>query len=179
MTKKILLQLVVLILAMVCSKASGQTWNLTWSDEFNGTGAPDPTKWDRPEYNRRNNPSGPDGWWEQDDSYLNGAGQLVIRCRRVANRNGDGDPHDYNTGAIRSMGKFTQKYGKFEIRAQMPTKQGWWIAFWMMQGNVSNVGSGGVDGSEVDIMEGWGWTDKINHAIHWDGYGAAHQAVDA
>jgi len=151
-------------------------WVLTWSDEFNGTGVPDPAKWDRPEYNRRPNSSGPDGWWEQDDSYLEG-GNLVIRIRRVADRNADGDPHDYNVGAIRTYGKFTQTYGKFECRAQLPTKQGWWVAFWMMQGNQGSIGDGGVDGSEVDIMEAWGWTDKIQHAIHWDGYGSAHQSV--
>ncbi len=36
-----------------------------------------------------------------------------------------------------------------------------------------------MDGSEVDIMEAWGWTDRINHAIHWDGYGANHRSLSA
>jgi endo-1,4-beta-xylanase len=34
-----------------------------------------------------------------------------------------------------------------------------------------------VFGSEVDVMEGFGWTDKINQAIHWDGYGDAHKST--
>lgn len=178
MRKNILiLQMIGLILTFVCPNVSGQTWNLTWSDEFDGTGPPDPAKWDRPEYMRHNNWNGPDGWWEQDDSYLD-SGNLVIRVRRVPNRNADSDAYDYNTGAIRTLGKFTQTYGKFEIRAQMPIMQGWWVAFWMMQGDVCRLGSGGVDGSEVDIFEGWGWTDKISHAVHWDCYGAEHRLVD-
>ncbi len=152
------------------------TWNLVWWDEFEGTGAPDPSKWDRPEWNRRPNSDGPDGWWDQDDSYLEN-GNLVIRIRRVADRNDDGDPYDYSSGAIRSLGHFEQTYGKFEVSAQLPAEQGWWVAFWMMQGDQGSVGDGGVDGSEVDIVEAWGWTDKIQHAIHWDGYGADHQSV--
>ena len=47
----------------------------------------------------------------------------------------------------------------------------------MMQGNVGSESNGGVDGSEVDIMEAFGWTDKINQAIHWDGYGDAHKST--
>jgi beta-glucanase (GH16 family) len=47
----------------------------------------------------------------------------------------------------------------------------------MMQGNVGSEVNAGVDGSEVDIMEAFGWTNKINHAIHYDGYGAAHKSV--
>ncbi len=37
--------------------------DLIWSDEFDGTGEPDVLKWERQEYNRRNNDNGPDGWW--------------------------------------------------------------------------------------------------------------------
>lgn len=153
------------------------SWVLTFSDEFNGIGSPDPTKWDRPEYNRRNNNSGPDGWWSQEDSYLDGNGNLVIRIRKIPNKNADNDPYDYSVGAVRTYGKFTQKYGKFEVRAKLPTQPGWWVAFWMMQGNQGSIGNGGIDGSEVDIMEAFGWTNKINHAIHWDGYGSEHKSV--
>ncbi len=151
--------------------------NLIWSDEFDGSGIPNPSKWDRPEYNRRNNNNGPDGWWSKEDSYLDGNGNLIIRVRKIANKNNDGDAYDYSVGAIRSKGKFEVKYGKFEIRCKLPTQKGWWVAFWMMQGNVGSVANGGVDGSEVDIMEGFGWNDKINQAIHWDGYGSEHKST--
>ena len=150
---------------------------LVWSDEFEGTGTPNPAYWDRQEYNRRNNDNGPDGWWSKEDSYLDGNGNLVIRVRKIDNKNNDGDAHDYSVGAIRTKNKFEKLYGVFEIRCKLPTQQGWWVAFWMMQGNVGSEANGGVDGSEVDIMEGFGWTDQINQAIHWDGYGDAHKSV--
>ena len=150
---------------------------LIWSDEFDGTGIPNPNKWDRPEYNRRNNDKGPDGWWSKEDSYLDGNGNLIIRVRKIPNKNSDSDPFDYSVGAVRTKGKFEVLYGKFEIRCNLPTQPGWWVAFWMMQGNVGSVENGGVDGSEVDIMEGFGWTDKINQAIHWNGYGTEHKSV--
>jgi beta-glucanase (GH16 family) len=150
---------------------------LTWSDEFDGIGAPNPAKWDRPEYNRRPNSKGPDGWWSKEDSYLDGKGNLVIRVRKIADKNKDGDPFDYSVGALRTLGKFKQLYGRYDIRCQLPKQQGWWVAFWMMQGNVGSEVNAGVDGSEVDIMEAFGWTNKINHAVHYDGYGAAHKSV--
>ncbi len=151
--------------------------DLIWSDEFDGTGAPDPSKWDRPEYNRRDNANGPDDWWSNDDSYLDGNGHLIIRIRKIANKNNDGDSCDYSTGVVRTLGKYEPTYGRFVIRCKLPTQAGWWVAFWMMQGDQGSVGNGGVDGSEVDIMEAFGWSDKINHAIHWDGYGADHKSV--
>ncbi|MBN1996386.1 glycoside hydrolase family 16 protein [candidate division KSB1 bacterium] len=150
-------------------------WILTWSDEFDGSGIPNPKYWDRPEYNRRNNESGPDGWWLREDSYLDGEGHLVLRAKRINNRNNDKDQYDYSTGAVRTLGFFEQKFGKFECRCQLPTQPGWWVAFWLMSNGVGHVDSSGRDGTEIDIMEGFGWTDKINHALHWDGYGDAHQ----
>jgi len=171
--------ILLILLLNICFSLCGQFVNdtvLTWSDEFDGTGAPDPKKWDRPEYNRRNNSNGPDGFWSKEDSYLDGNGHLIIRVRHINNKNSDSDSCDYSVGAIRTIGKFEQVYGKYEIKCQLPTQPGWWVAFWMMQGNVSRVGNGGVDGSEVDIMEGFGWTDKINHAIHYDGYGDDHKS---
>jgi beta-glucanase (GH16 family) len=151
-------------------------WTLTWSDEFNGTGEPDSRKWDRPEYNRRNNDAGPDGWWLKEDSFLDGRGNLVLRAKKINNRNADNDAFDYSTGAVRSYGRFEQRYGKFEIRCHLPTQPGWWVAFWLMSEGVGNEDGSGEDGTEIDIMEGFGWTDKINHALHWDGYGDAHKS---
>jgi beta-glucanase (GH16 family) len=151
-------------------------WTLTWNDEFNGAGVPDVRKWDQPEYNRRNNDSGPDGWWLKQDSYLDGEGNLIIRARKIENRNSDGDPYDYSTGAVRSKDRFEQRFGLFELRCQLPQQPGWWVAFWLFSPSVGDVGNEGEDGTEIDIMEGFGWTDVINQALHWDGYGDDHKS---
>ena len=149
---------------------------LVWSDEFDGNSI-DMSKWDKPEYNRRKNDNGPDGWWLRQDSFLDGQGHLIIRARKINNRNSDNDPFDYATGAIRSFGKFEQKFGKFEIRCKLPNQPGWWVAFWLYSTSVGNVNGSGEDGTEIDIFEGFGWTDKMQHALHWDGYGDAHQSI--
>lgn len=151
---------------------------LVWNDEFSGSGDPDPNKWERMDYLRKPNANGPEGYWDKEDAYLDGDGNLIIRCRRIENKNYDNDPYDYSVGAVRTKGRFEHKYGRYEIRCQLPKQQGWWVAFLMMQGNVGQVGQGGVDGQEVDIFEAWGWTDKVQHALHWDGYGSDHKSID-
>jgi len=151
-------------------------WTLVWQDEFEGDGPVDSTKWEQPEYNRKNNDNGPDGWWLKEDSYLDGEGNLAIRARRIDNLNFDGDAYDYSTGAVRSINRFEQTFGRFEARVKLPSQAGWWVAFWLMSPTVFNEDGSGQDGTEIDIMEGFGWTNKIFHALHWDGYGAAHRS---
>jgi beta-glucanase (GH16 family) len=161
-----------------CSTSGGtHTWVLVWSDEFNGTGNPEPSKWESLSYNRRNNDSGPDGWWSSNDAYLSGTGNLILRVRQIPNQDSDGDSYDYSCGMVRSRGRFEQRYGKFEIRCKMPTQPGWWVAFWLMADSVGHVNGSGEDGTEIDIMEGFGWTETMQHALHWDGYGTAHQST--
>ena len=153
-------------------------WQLTFKDEFEGVEfeRPNLSKWEAQSYNRQNNPIGPDGWWDSDDVYLNGNGNLAIRVKKIENRNSDDDPHDYSVGMIRSKNKFEQKFGKFEIRCKLPNKSGWWVAFWLFSDGVFNENGSGEDGTEIDIMEAFGWTDKIIHALHYDGYGSNHQS---
>jgi len=175
--KHIIIPAILSVILVFCSEPAARNsdwektaeqWSLSWSDEFEGSGEPDTSKWERPEYNRRANPQGPDGWWLKDDAYLDGDGHLVIRARKLEDMNGDGDPFDYSSGAVRSRGRFEQAFGRFEIRAQLPTQEGWWVAFWLFSASVGQVDGSGEDGTEIDIMEAFGWTDAVNHALHWD-----------
>lgn len=146
-------------------------WVLTFSDEFNGPAgsSPDPTKWTLPSYQRRTN-----GSWASDNAFLDGNGDLAIRVVQLSP--GSYSSADVSTqssssdGANVSGAKFSQTYGKFECRAKLPQKSGWWVAFWMMQGSQGSVGNGSVDGAEVDIMESFGWSNRVNHTVIWDGY---------
>ncbi len=182
--KKLLLILAISLFAITCNSKTDvvindldtEDWKLTWNDEFNGEGEVDLSKWEKPDFNRKNNNVGPDGWWLPEDSYMDGDGNLVIRAKKINNRNDDNDEFDYSTGAIRSLGKFSQKFGKFEIRCKLPTQPGWWVAFWLFSPTVFNENNSGEDGTEIDIMEGFGWNDTIHHALHWDGYGEAHKS---
>jgi Ca2+-binding RTX toxin-like protein len=63
---------------------------------------------------------------------------------------------EYSSGMLNTLGMFEQKYGYFEIRAEMPTAAGSWPAFWMMTHPF-------VSGVEADIFEGLAITPEIDY----------------
>lgn len=142
---------------------SGKRWKLAWHDEFDGPQL-DETKWNRlGDWKRR------DGFWIQEDAYVDGAGKLLLRTRQ------DGDR--YTCGAINTQGKFEHAFGYYVARCKMPAEPGHWPAFWMMCGGVGQVGDDGRDGTEIDIVE-IPWRDgKVTMNLHWDGYGEHHQSA--
>ena len=154
-------------------------WKIVFQDEFEGFGRPDETKWISQEYNRRRNSGGPDGWWLRENVELDGHGNLVIRTTRIENQNPaeDDDPYDYATGMVSTEGLFEQAFGRYEARIQLPRSPGWWLGFWLFTDSVHNEDGSGVDGTEIDIVEAFGWTDEVSHALHWDSYEEHHKAV--
>jgi beta-glucanase (GH16 family) len=61
---------------------------------------------------------------------------------------------------------------------KMHKTTGFWGAFWMMCGNVGKVDGSAVSGVEIDIIEsGERPRNGVNHALHWDGYGADHKSI--
>ncbi len=150
-------------------------WALVWSDEFAGTTL-DETKWEHaPEWKRRQNQ-----WWSDQDAYLDGTGNLVLRMRR------DGDA--IRAGAIRTRRDwpfddqilFDRTFGYFEVRAAFPVIPDGWGAFWLMpSGTDPYAVKQGSQGSEIDVFEtihsAKGW---INHAIYWGSYGASRDVAD-
>ncbi len=142
---------------------AGEEWELVWGDEFEGSQL-DRSLWQTPIGVRR------DGYWAEQDSYLDGEGNLVLRTR--------GSDGKYYSGAVRTMGRFEHRFGYWEARCMFHTEVGHWPAFWLFSSpGVNSVGDGGRDGTEIDIMEKpWPDEDKINVALHWDGYGDDHKS---
>jgi len=90
----------------------GKEWNLTWSDEFNGTKI-DQSKWEiLGDWKRR------DGYWVKEDAYTDGEGHLILRTKK------DGDR--YTCGAIRTKNKFEHRFGYWVCRCKLPQQQGHW-----------------------------------------------------
>ncbi len=140
----------------------GHSWQLVWHDEFEGT-AVDESKWERINGPRR------DAFWDKDDAYLDGQGCLILRTRNDGGR--------YSSGAVRTKGRFEHRYGYWECRCKFPKQEGHWPAFWMMPAQgLKDAEAGGMAGAEIDIMEKAWLMEKINHAIHWDGYGKHHKS---
>jgi beta-glucanase (GH16 family) len=141
-------------------------YKLTFADLFEGT-ALDTTKWALcPEYRRQD----AGGYWRQSMTEVKD-GNLILH----AGIDTDGTPI---SGAIRSMGLFEQAYGYFECRMMMHKTTGFWGAFWMMCGEVCKIDGSAESGVEIDIIES-GYRNKgaVNHALHWDGYGAEHKQL--
>ncbi len=141
-------------------------WTLVWSDEFNGpAGAIDPNHWTFD--------TGGDGWGNNelelytnrtDNAAVDGQGALTIVARAEAYQG-----RDYTSARINTSGHFSQAYGRFEARIQIPFGQGIWPAFWTLG---DNIGSGGWPTcGELDIMENVGREPAINHgSAHGPGY---------
>ena len=148
-------------------------WTLAWNDEFDGTTL-DTTRW-----GVQNLSTFGDGNNElaclMADNVKVAGGALTISARRATTpvTCGSRDTRfpggrEYTSGMAQS--KASWQYGRFEIRARIPTaagtSKGLWPAFWMRP-------AGGGTG-ELDILEaiggGAGGTEwnKVHQTIHYD-----------
>jgi beta-glucanase (GH16 family) len=146
-------------------------WKMVWSDEFNGPNgsAPDSSKWVLE--------TGGNGWGNQELEYYTARprnafqedGNLVIRA--IAEKySGDGKiSRDYTSARLKTQGKFSQAYGRFEARIKIPRGQGLWPAFWMLGADIDKVQWPKC--GEIDIMENIGKEPYLVHGtIHGPGY---------
>jgi len=162
-------------------KSRRSSWILSWSDEFNGANgsAPDPAKWIVE--------SGGHGWGNDElECYTPRAknarlenGNLVIEADREGFACADGARRTYTSARLKTQGRFSQKYGRFEARIRIPSGKGMWPAFWMLGDDFSTVGWPAC--GEIDVMENAGGTELsiIHGSLHGPGYSADHPLAAA
>jgi beta-glucanase (GH16 family) len=170
--------------AYAAAQASGtppasSPWTLVWSDEFNGAnGSPvDSSRWV--------SETGGGGWGNNElESYTNRSqnayqqdGNLVIKILQEKFTASDGIAREYTSARLKTKGKFSQTYGRFEARVKIPRGQGIWPAFWMLGDDIDKVGW--PTSGEIDIMENIGKEPALIHGtIHGPGYSGAHGIGD-
>ncbi len=147
-------------------KTDGEEWKLVWSDEFDGEGIPDTSKWT---YD-----IGDWGWGNNELEYytenrIENArlenGSLIIEA--LKNDNG----HQWTSARLTTRGKVTFLYGKIDIRAKVPVHKGNWAAGWTLGDEYIDELSWPYCG-EIDILECVGY--EIDNVT---GDGKAHASI--
>jgi beta-glucanase (GH16 family) len=145
-------------------------YNLVWQDEFNGNslssdwvfelgdGCPDLCGWGNNELQtyRRENTEVKDGF---------------ITIKALQESFGG---KNYTSSRIKTQGKKSFTFGRFDIRAVLPKGQGLWPAIWMLGDNIPQVGWPAC--GEIDIMEMVGGSasgrdNTVHGTVHWDNNG--------
>jgi beta-glucanase (GH16 family) len=156
--------LILLGLTAISATAADLTgWKLVWSDEFDKPGQPDPAKWTYEKGMLRNN----EKQFYTENSRENARvedGKLIIEARKEKMDRGD-----FTSASMISKGRGEWTYGRFEVKAKLPSARGTWPAIWMLPNNIGKI-SWPMCG-EIDIMEHVGHDPaKIHGSLHSGAY---------
>lgn len=142
--------------------AKYEGWKLVWNEEFNYTGEPDPAIWRHENGFVRNNEY---QWYQpQNAECKNGVLNIYGKKEQIKNPNYNADSKnwkqnreyaEYTAASINTRGKKEFQYGRFEIRAKIPTAKGSWPAIWTLGVSMPWPSNG-----EIDIMEYYQINDK-------------------
>jgi beta-glucanase (GH16 family) len=170
--KRILLALLAALATRVPVRADSG-WELVWSDEFNYTGLPDPSKWGYEHGFLRNHEKQYYTRGRLENARVEG-GMLVIEGRRDDFRTPSGGLAQYTSASLFSKNPADWLYGRIEVKAKLPEGKGVWPAIWMLGSNITKVGWPAC--GEIDIMEFVGKEpDKIYSTLHYRA-GGVHKA---
>lgn len=121
-------------------------WQLVWSDEFDGSSI-DQNKWTH-EVNCQG------GGNNEQQCYTDSADNSFVQdgmLHLVALPAEEGAEKSYTSARLNTKGKADFKYGRFEMRAKLPSGQGSWPAFWMLP--TDEEYGGWPKSGEIDIVE--------------------------
>jgi beta-glucanase (GH16 family) len=156
---------------VLTQKTAGKEWKLVWSDEFNGTGLPDTSKWTFDIGNW--------GWGNNELQYYTvnrqenarqEDGNLIIEARK------DDGIYPWSSARLTTRGKESFLYGRIEFRAKVPSARGTWSAGWLLGDAYRDEFSWPYCG-EIDVLENVGYeldpqtgNGKTHASIHCGAY---------
>jgi beta-glucanase (GH16 family) len=140
-------------------KADGVPWKCTFDDEFNGTSL-NTTKWTVQQTPTSGYATGPLGYHacyiDRPENVSVSGGYLALTARKEASTFNCGAffKTQYTAGSVSGFGKFSQAYGRFEVRALVPQAAvpGLQESFWLWPVNSTKYGAQPASG-EIDIAE--------------------------
>jgi beta-glucanase (GH16 family) len=125
-------------------------WSPTFFDDFSGN-ILDYTKW------RSDYPAGE----RERQYYVSDAFELEDGLLKIRADKRQVDDRQYSSGIITTQELFDQQYGRFEIRAKLPSGKGMWPAFWLLPIRKNYP-------LELDVLEVLGdQPDTIHMSHHW------------
>ena len=140
-------------------------WNITWSDEFNGTSI-NTNVWT---YDIGN---GQNGWGNSEREYYtsdarnsyvsNGLLHITALIQSVSN-------YPFTSARMKTEGLVSWLYGRFEWRAKLPAGTGFWPALWFLGTNINSIGW--PECGEMDVVEN-------NGAVLTNEQGSLHSGSD-
>ena len=129
-------------------------YDIAWFDEFNGNSL-DTARWTASDTNVTTNNSLQD--YRPEQVSVSG-GSLRILSENESSR---GLP--YKSGLVQTNNY--QKYGRWDVRAKLPTSKGMWPAIWLLSDEVANPWP---SAGEIDIMENRGDSPNLtSSAFHY------------
>jgi len=153
-------------------------WKLVWSDEFEGQQL-DRDKWQVNVWPARKVNDEDQAYTDRAKNLRVQQGHLIIEAHKE-----DYEGAAYSSGRIFSKAPF--KYGRFEVRAQLPRGRGTWPAIWMLpadpfkyatkckQGDEwqgSSTCDAWPNSGEIDIMEHVGYQmGHVHGTVHNESY---------
>jgi beta-glucanase (GH16 family) len=139
-------------------KTDGSAWTCTFDDEFDGT-ALNTSNWAVQTTAASGFTTGTECFVNSPNNVSVGNGLLSLTIRKEAAPFTCGDPSgnftsQYTSGEVLTYGKFSQAYGRFEVRASFPatTVAGLQEALWLWPNNSLKYGAWPASG-EIDIAE--------------------------
>ncbi|MDX1585290.1 MAG: glycoside hydrolase family 16 protein [Balneolaceae bacterium] len=152
------------------SSQNADGYELVWSDEFDYSGLPDSSKWT---YDVGDGCPDVCGWGNNERQYytedrLKNArvenGNLIIEAHKESFGN-----KEYTSARLLTRDRDAWKYGRFEIRAKLPSGIGTWPAIWMLPEEW--VYGGWPESGEIDIMEHVGHEpNRVYATVHTEAF---------
>lgn len=156
------------------AKSTGGYWTCTFDDEFDGT-ALNGSNWVAQTTAASGFTTGVECFVNSSNniSVANGVLSLTVReedAPFTCNDPGGAFTSQYTAGEVLTYGKFSQAYGRFEIRASFPatTVAGLQEALWLWPNNAAKYGAWPASG-EIDIAEAYSlYPDRVIPYVHYN-----------